>query len=222
VDPGAAIGPYAVVRAGALVEAAVIGPYAYVAEGAKVGAGSVLEARVTLYRHTQIGANCRIGAHSVLGEIGFGFQDGKRLAHTGCVVLEDGVEIGAGCIVQRSLVGDTRIGESSKLGDMINVGHNVHIGRGVVMVGFGGIGGSSIIEDQVLIGGDCIFSDHVHVGKGAKIMAGSRISKAIPAGETWAGGIPAEPVRKHWRRLALLDWLVGVEKRLKGLFSQSA
>jgi len=216
VDPTAAIGAYVLIRKGAKIAAsAVIGPYSYVGEDAEVGERVVLEPRVTLYRQTVIGAGSRIGTGSVLGLVGFGFHDGERLAHSGRVVLEENVELGALTVVQRSLVGQTRIGAGSKIGDFVNVGHNSQIGKNVVMVGFGPIGGSTIIEDEVVIGGNFVLSDHVRLGKGARILGGSGISKEVPPGQTWAGGIPAQPVRQHWRRLALLDWLVGAERKLR-------
>lgn len=216
VDPSAAIGAYALICSGAKIAAsAVIGPYGYVGADAEVGEGSVLEARATLYPGTMVGPRCHIGVAAVLGVVGFGFQDGKRLPHAGRVVLEEGVELGTGCVVQRSVVGETRIGAHSKIGDGTQIGHNVRIGRGVVMVGSSALAGSVTVEDGVVMGGQVAVADHVCIGKGARIAAGSGVSKDIPPGETWAGAVLARPAREHWRRLALLDWLVGVERRLR-------
>ncbi len=215
---GARVGAYAVVCRGArIARGAVVGPFCYVGEGVEVGPFSILEPRVTLYRYTRLGAGCRVGAGSVLGVIGFGFQEGRRLPHTGRVVLEDGVELGAGCVVQRSVVGETRIGAQSKIGDLTQIGHNVRIGRGVVMVGSSAIGGSVVVEDGVLMGGWVVLSDHVRVGAGARLSGGSAVSKDVPPGQTWAGAVPARPIRQHWRRLALLDWLASVERGLRQL-----
>lgn len=216
VDPTASIGAYALVCRGAKVGAgAVIAPYCYVGENVEIGPRTVLEPRVTLYPHTRLGADCQIGAGSILGAIGFGFQDHRRLPHTGRVVLEDGVELGANCVVQRSVVGETCIGAHSKIGDLTDIGHNVQIGRNVVMVGSSAIGGSAVVEDGVLMGGWVVIADHVRVGREARLTAGSGISKDVPAGETWAGAIPAQPARKHWRRLAMLDWLTRAERALR-------
>jgi len=218
VDPTARIGAYVLVRRGAKVAAgAVIAPYCYVGEGVEVGPRTVLEPRVTLHRNTRLGADCLVGAGTVLGAVGFGLQDNRRLPHTGRVVLEDGVELGANCVVQRSVVGETLIGAHSKIGDLTHIGHNVQIGKDVVMVGSSAIGGSVVVEDQVLMGGWVVLSDHVRVGKGARLTGGSGISKNVPPGETWAGVVPAQPIRKHWRRLALLDWLVSFERTLRQL-----
>lgn len=218
VDPTASIGAYVLVRKGASVAAnAVIAPFCYVGEEVEIGPRTVLEPRVTLHRHTRLGADCRIGGGTVLGAVGFGFQDHQRLPHTGRVVLEDGVELGANCVVQRSVVGETRIGAHSKIGDLTDIGHNVQIGKGVMMVGSSAIGGSAVVEDGVLMGGWVVLSDHVRVGKGARLAGGSGISKHVPPGETWASGIPAQPIRKHWRRLAVLDWLAGAEHSLRQL-----
>lgn len=218
LDPSAAVGAYVLVRKGARIGAGVvIAPYCYIGEEVEVGQGTVLEPRVTLYRRTTIGSGCHIGPGTVIGEVGFGFQAGERLPHSGRVVLEEGVELGAGCVVQQSLVGETRIGAGSKLGDLINIGHNVQIGRNVVMVGFGPIGGSTVIEDGVLIGGTAVLSDHLRIGQGAKLLGGSQVSKDVPAGQTWASAVPAKPLREHWRRIAVLDWLVEAERKLRGL-----
>lgn len=221
VDPTASVGAYAMVcRDARIAPGVVIAPYCYVGEGVEIGPRTVLEPRVTLYPRTRLGAECQIGAGSVLGVVGFGFQDHQRLPHTGRVVLEDGVELGANCVVQRSVVGETRIGAHSKIGDLTDIGHNVQIGKGVVMVGSSAIGGSSVVEDDVLMGGWVVLSDHVRIGKGARITGGSGISKDVPPGQTWAGGIPAQPLRKHWRRLAVLDWLATVERSLRQLLKQ--
>ncbi|MCS7069451.1 MAG: UDP-3-O-(3-hydroxymyristoyl)glucosamine N-acyltransferase [Meiothermus sp.] len=219
VDSTASVGAYALVCRGARIGAGVvIAPFCYVGAGVEIGPQTVLEPRVTLYPHTRLGAGCRIGAGTVLGVVGFGFQDDRRLPHTGKVVLEDGVELGANCVVQRSVVGETRIGAASKIGDLTSIGHNVQIGKGVVMVGSSAIGGSAVVEDGVLMGGWVVLSDHVRVGRGARITGSSAISKNVPAGETWAGAVPAQPSRKHWRRLAFLDWLVTMERILRQFF----
>lgn len=218
IHPTAAIGAYALIRSGAHIGAgAVVAPYVYVGEEVEVGEGTVLEPRVTLYPRSVVGPRCWIGTGAVLGVVGFGFQEGKRLPHTGRVVLEEGVELGAGSIVQRSVVSETRIGAYSKIGELVLVGHNVQIGPGAVLVGLSAVGGSVVIEDGVVMAGQVVISDHVRVGKGARIAGSSAVSKDIPPGQTWAGGIPARPIREHWRRLALLDWLVRVEKKIRRL-----
>lgn len=221
VDPSAAIGAYALICKGAKVGAkAVVGPYCYVGEGVVVGEGVQLAPRVTLHQGTQLGPHCKIAAGAVLGMVGFGFQDGHRLPHTGRVVLEQGVELGANSVVQRSVVGETRIGANSKIGDFVDVGHNVQIGQGVYLIGPSAIGGSTVIEDEVVVGGWVVFSDHVRVRKGAKVLGGSGISKEVPSGQTWASGIPAAPARLHWKRLVALDWLVSIEQKLKALLGR--
>ncbi|MCS7057890.1 MAG: UDP-3-O-(3-hydroxymyristoyl)glucosamine N-acyltransferase [Meiothermus sp.] len=218
IDPTAAVGAYAYVGSGARVAAgAVVAPYCYVGEGVEVGPRTVLEPRATLYPNTRVGADCRIGAGAVLGVVGFGLQDGQRLPHVGRVVLEDGVEIGAHCVVQRSVVGETRIGAQTKIGDLTDIGHNVRIGRRVVMVGSSGVGGSAVIEDEARLGGWVAISDHVRVGRRATVAGGSAVSKTVPPGEVWAGGVPALPIRRHWRRLALLEWLLEAERALRRL-----
>jgi UDP-3-O-[3-hydroxymyristoyl] glucosamine N-acyltransferase len=221
IDATASVGAFAQVRAGAqIARGAVVGPYVYVGEYSQIGTGTVVEARVTLYRHTLIGANCRVLSGAVLGSVGFGFQGAGRLPHTGNVVLEDGVEIGANTVIERAVAGETHIGAFSKIGDLCLIAHNCGLGKGVVMVGHNTLGGSVHIGDGVLMGGNTAVSDHIHIGPGARIAGGSSITKNVPAGATWASTLPARPAREHWQRLAVLDALAGIWQQVRKLLKE--
>lgn len=219
---GVVLGAFAVVEEGAVLEdQVVVGPFSYVGQGVQVGKESRLEARVVLQRGTLVGARCRILSGAVIGVAGFGFQDGARLSHAGRVVLEEGVEVGANTVIERSLAGETRVGAFSKIGGLCYIAHNCTIGKGVVMAGNNSLAGSVTVGDGVMFGGASGVSDHLKIGPGARIAAASIVTKDVPAGEAWVGLTPARPAREHWRRLALLDWLGGVEKKLKLLMGKN-
>jgi UDP-3-O-[3-hydroxymyristoyl] glucosamine N-acyltransferase len=213
--PEVAVGPYTWIRSGArLGRGSTIGPFCYIGEGVDIGEETLLEAHVVVHRGTQIGPRCRILSGAILGVVGFGFQEGRRLPHAGRVVLEAEVELGAGTVIERSVVGETRIGMGSKLGGQCYVAHNCTIGRGVFFAGQVALAGSVIVEDGVILAGQVGVADHLRIGRGARVAAQSGVSKSIPPEEDWAGS-PARPARRYWRQLALLDWLLGAERRLR-------
>lgn len=216
LDPSASVGAFSQLKAGVRIGAGVVvGPHVYIGEDAEIGAGTVVEARVTLQRQTIIGANCHILSGAVVGSIGFGFQGAQRLPHTGRVVLEDQVEIGANTVIERAVAGETRIGSYSKIGDLCLIAHNCTLGKAVVMVGHNTLGGSVQIGDGAVMGGQTAVSDHVQIGAQARIAGGSSITKSVPAGATWASTLPARPAKEHWQRLATLDALAGVWRQLR-------
>ena len=211
IDPGAEIGPLAVICA-----RAQIGPRCLVDAGAFIGAGVVL------------GADCRIGAHASLshallgdrvvvypgariGQDGFGFaaagKDFLRVPQLGRVVLEDDVEIGANTTIDRGSLRDTRIGAGSRLDNLVQIGHNVSLGRGCVIVAQVGISGSTILEDHVMVGGQAGLTGHLRIGSRARIGAQAGVMSDVPAGADVVGS-PAQPMREFFRHIAVLRRLV--------------
>jgi UDP-3-O-[3-hydroxymyristoyl] glucosamine N-acyltransferase len=146
----------------------------------------------------------RVKAGAVLGGDGFGFADdagrARRIPQRGGLVIEDDVEIGANTTVDRGALGDTRIGEGSKLDNLVQVGHNVIIGRHVRIAAQTGISGSVRIEDGALLGGQVGIADHQVIGRGAQVGAQSGVASRVPDGARVAG-TPAVPVN---------EWLDGV------------
>ncbi|MDZ7708128.1 MAG: UDP-3-O-(3-hydroxymyristoyl)glucosamine N-acyltransferase [Trueperaceae bacterium] len=197
------VGPGAVVESGAeLADGCVIGAGAVVGRNCRLGPGTRLFARVVLYPGVRIGARVRIHAGAVVGADGFGYAPGphgaEKVHHLGGVTIGDDVEIGANACIDRGTLGDTAIGNGTKLDNLCQVGHNVTIGRHCLIAGQTAIGGSTVIEDGVLIGGSAALSDHVRVGAGARIAGRAGVSKNVPAGQAW-GGAPAAPMR-DWAR----------------------
>ena len=211
VDPSAEIGPLAVIGNGA-----EIGPRCRIGAGAAIGEGVVL------------GADCRIGAHASLshallgarvvvypgariGQDGFGFgiaADGfVSVPQLGRVVLEDDVEIGANTTIDRGSLHDTLIGAGSRLDNLVQIGHNVRLGRGCVIVAQVGISGSTVLDDHVMVAGQAGLTGHLRIGRRARIGAQAGIMSDVPAGADVVGS-PAQPVREFFRHLAVLRRMV--------------
>ena len=176
--------------------------------------------------------DCRIGAHASLshavvgsrvyvypgariGQEGFGFASTASgfltIPQLGRVILEDDVEIGANSTIDRGSTGDTIIGVGTRIDNLVQIAHNVHLGRCCVVVAQVGIAGSTVVEDFVQLGGQSAIAGHLHVGAGAKIGAQSGVMADVPAGEVLLGS-PAQPRRKFFEQIAILRRLAS--KRL--------
>ncbi len=216
IDPTAEIGPLAVIGAGVR-----IGPRCRIAPLAVIGDG------------VQMGRDCRIGAHvsvshallgdrvvlypgARIGQDGFGFavtsEGFLSVPQIGRAILEDDVEVGANSTVDRGSLRDTVVGAGSRLDNLVQVGHNVRIGRCCVLVAQVGVSGSTVIEDFAMLGGQVGLAGHLTVGKGARIGAQSGVIGDVPAGAEYLGS-PAEPIRAFLRGVATLRRLVRRDTR---------
>ena len=222
VHPDARLEPG--VRLGA---GAVVGPGAAVGAGTEVGPHAVIGPGVQIGRHARIGAHAVIGcaligdrvrilAGAVVGEAGFGVAGSREgavdMPQLGRVILQDGVTVGANSCIDRGAYDDTVIGENTKIDNLVQVAHNVVIGRSCVLAAHTGISGSVTVGDGVAFGGRAGIADHVDIGAGAKIAAASGVMKDVPAGEVW-GGSPARSLRKWMRETA---WLAAQVKKTTG------
>jgi len=201
VDPGAVIGPGAEVGAGALIGSnAVVGP------GVRIGRDSVVGPQATI-AFALIGDRVIIHPGVHIGQDGFGFAMGPRghlkVPQIGRVIIQDDVEIGAGTTIDRGANRDTIIGEGTKIDNLVQIAHNVVIGRHCVLAAQVGISGSTAIGDFAALGGQAGLTGHIHVGAGAQIAAQSGIMRDLPPGTTW-GGSPAVPMRQWLRQVATL------------------
>jgi len=197
------IHPSALVQPGALVDpSAHVGPFCIIESGAQVGPGSALQAQVYLGRDVQIGADCwlmprvavmeyctvgrRVRLHSgvVVGSDGFGYDthNGRheKIPQIGRVILEDDVEIGANSTIDRARFSETRIGEGTKIDNLVQIGHNVIIGKHCLIVAQAGVSGSTTLEDYVIIGGQAGLTGHLHIGTGSMIGAQSGVIHDLP------------------------------------------
>lgn len=224
IDPTATLG-----EGVQLAPGVVIGRGAQIGDGSLIGAGAVIGPGVAMGRNCEIGANVTI-SHAYLGDRvsvlpgaaigqpGFGFassQEGHaKIPQLGRVIIQDGVEIGAGTTIDRGSLTDTVIGEGAKLDNLVQVGHNVHIGRHCVLVSQVGVAGSSVIEDFAVLGGQVGVADHVRIGSGARLAARTALvsGQSIPGGQDY-GGVPAKPVRQWLREIHALSGLVRRRKQ---------
>jgi UDP-3-O-[3-hydroxymyristoyl] glucosamine N-acyltransferase len=218
--------PSAVIDNAAAVDAsAEIGPFALIGAGAVVGPGCLIEAHASIGAGVVLGADCAIGpsatvSHAILGkrvrilpgarigQEGFGFApDGAggylTVPQLGRVIIGDDVEIGANSCIDRGSMRDTVIGAGSRLDNLVQIGHNVRLGRGCVIVAQVGISGSTTLGDYVMVAGQAGLTGHLDVGSRARIGAQAGVMADVPAGESVMGS-PCQPVRQYFRELATL------------------
>ncbi len=214
----ATVAPTATIGAGAAIgEGAVIAPGAVIGPGVQIGARTKIGPNATI-RCALIGNEVTILSGVSIGEAGFGVTGGPEGAEDvpqwGRVIIQDHVSIGANSCVDRGAFDDTIIGERTKIDNLVQIAHNVVIGRNVMMASFTGISGTSVVEDGVVMGGRVGIADHVHIGAGAKLAASAGIFRDIPAGETW-GGVPAKPLRQYLREIAWMQRQIAPKKKSK-------
>jgi UDP-3-O-[3-hydroxymyristoyl] glucosamine N-acyltransferase len=219
---GAHIDASARLESGVTVEpAAVVGPRTEIGSGTVIGAAAVIGTDVRVGRDCSIGAgavltNCLIGDRVIIhpgckiGQDGFGFvMSGSghlKVPQVGRVIIQDDVEIGAGTTIDRGGIRDTVIGEGTKIDNLVQVGHNVSIGRHCIVVAHTGISGSSTLEDFVVLGARVGINNDVTVGEGAQIAAISNVNGNVPPGARW-GGTPAKPVKQWFREIMAIERL---------------
>ena len=215
---GVSVGPCAVIAADAHIgDRCNIGPGCYLGPGVTLEADCVIEANATLHRDSELGRRCIVHSGTVIGGDGFGFSwDGTRhrkIPQLGRVVIEDEVEIGCNCCVDRATLGETRIRSGTKIDNLVQVAHNTDIGQHVILVSQAGVAGSSAVGTGAVIAGQAAISDHVNVGPGARIGGQSGVTKDVPAGATLFG-TPARPLRDTLREHAALAKLPELLKKI--------
>ncbi len=225
IHPTASVDPSATIGAGVF-----IGPYASVGPGSTVGDRTRLHAGVRLGAGVRVGIDCDLRSNAVvedrctlgdrvvfypgvvIGADGFGYRpssDGRgilKIPHIGAVRIGSDVEIGANTCIDRGKFSDTVIGDGTKIDNLVQVGHNVRIGRSCIVCGNTGIAGSAVIGDGVTIGGDCSIHDNITIGDGATLAARSGVMTDVPQGSVW-GGNPAGPVKEFLRQMASMRYL---------------
>lgn len=223
------IHPSALVAEGACVDvSAEIGPFVVIETGADIGPGCRIAPFACIGSGVTIGPECRIGAHASLsyahlgsrvyiypgariGQEGFSFATTETgflsIPQLGRVVIGDDVEVGANSTIDRGSTRDTVIGSGSRLDNLVQIGHNVQMGRCCVIVAQVGIAGSTMLEDFVQVGGQAAMAGHLHVGRGAQIGAQAGVMSDVPAGAVLLGS-PAQPRQAFFRQIATLRRLV--------------
>jgi len=226
IDPSAKVGQDVKIAKGVAVGPGVviddrveIGPNSIIGSGCKIGDNSRLgekcrlDSNVVIYHNCRIGNNVIIQANSTIGSAGFGYSfiDGehKLIPHNGGVVIEDFVEIGASCCIDRAKFGDTRIGAGTKIDNLVQIAHNVQIGKGCLIAGQVGIAGSCRLGDGVVLAGQVGLVDNIEIGDGAIVGAQSGVMDSIAAGQKVFGS----PAIKRAEALRI----VGLTRRLPKL-----
>lgn len=213
VDPGARLGEDVHVGAGAVIEAgavigarSAIGPCAVIGPDVEIGAACRIGAHASLY-HCRLGDRVRVYPGARIGQDGFGFVPDRRrhlrMPQLGGVVIGHDCEIGANSTIDRGSLGDTVIGDNVWIDNLVQIGHNVRIGHGAILVAQVGIAGSTSIGEFARLGGQAGVAGHLRVGPGASIAAQSGVATDVPAGETWFGS-PAQRSQTSFREIVLL------------------
>ncbi|NJR13013.1 MAG: UDP-3-O-(3-hydroxymyristoyl)glucosamine N-acyltransferase [Phyllobacteriaceae bacterium] len=218
----------AMVHPGAKMERGVVlGANCVIGDRVEIGANTVIGPGAAIAAGCTIGRNCQIGANAVLqcailgdnvsiapgasiGHDGFGFVPGpsglEKVPQLGRVILQNAVEVGANTCIDRGALGDTVVGEGTKIDNMVQIAHNVRIGRNCAIAAHCGISGSVTIGDGTMLGGRAGIADHLTVGSGVMLAAASGVMTDVPDGARW-GGAPAKPLRELFREVATLKAL---------------
>ncbi len=226
VAEGAYIGEFAVIEAGVEVgEGAAIYPQVYLGEGVQVGKRSKLYPGVKIYEGCQIGDDVIIHGGTVVGSDGFGFApteggDFQKIPQIGNVVIEDRVEIGANCCIDRATMGSTRIKSGVKLDNLIQIAHNVVIGENTVMASQVGIAGSTKIGRNVMMGGQVGVVGHLTIADGVKVGSQSGIGHDVTKEGEVMFGSPATPGLTNHKAMAVFKQLPELRKQLMEVVRQ--
>jgi UDP-3-O-[3-hydroxymyristoyl] glucosamine N-acyltransferase len=187
----------------------IIYPNVTIEDGVEIGEKTIVYANVSIYFGSRIGKRCILHSGVVIGSDGYGFATDAggyhhKIPQVGIVRIEDEVEIGAGTTVDRAALGETVIGEGTKIDNLVQIGHNVRIGKRCLLVAQVGIAGSTILGDHVQVGGQSGFAGHLRIGDRARIYSKSAVFEDVPEG-VWVRGIPAVTQREYVRQQRVLQ-----------------
>jgi UDP-3-O-[3-hydroxymyristoyl] glucosamine N-acyltransferase len=222
IAPGVSVGALSVIEAGATVaEGAVVGPHCVVGERARIGAGTRLAARVTLGAGCSVGERCIVHSGVVIGADGFGFAptEGRweKIEQLGAVRIGNDVEIGANTCIDRGALEDTVIEDGVKLDNLIQIGHNVHVGAHTAMAGCVGVAGSAVIGARCTLGGGAIVLGHLSLAEGVHISAASVVTRSIHQPGQYSGVFPIADNASWEKNAATLRQLHSLRDRLRAL-----
>jgi len=210
-----------------------IGSNVVVGAGVEIGRGTIVGANTVIGPGVTIGRNCIIAANATIdcahlgnevvihsgvriGTEGFGWLDhgqgNRKIPQLGRVIVQDRVEIGANSTIDRGALGDTVIGDGTKIDNLVQIGHNCRIGRNCLIAAMSGLSGSTIVEDGVLMGGGVGTSGHLRIGANTTVFGRAAVTKDWPAGSKLAGA-PAQDIKDFWRELAVTRKLAKGDKR---------
>ncbi|MFW6005494.1 MAG: UDP-3-O-(3-hydroxymyristoyl)glucosamine N-acyltransferase [Desulfonatronovibrionaceae bacterium] len=224
IHPQAIVHPMAFVGAGACIGAGTrIFPHVYIGENCRVGQDCVIYPQVSIMAGCLIGSRVVIHPGAVIGSDGFGFaehgQCREKIPQLGMVVIEDDVEIGSCTTIDRATLGQTVVGSGTKIDNLVQIAHNVRIGKNCVIVSQVGISGSSRLGDNVILGGQVGVAGHLEIGSKARVAAKSGISRSLEGGRDY-GGIPAVSHAAFLKNAVLYPRLPELFKKVKKLEKQ--
>lgn len=189
--------PFAIIQKDCRIGAGTsVGAHCFIDENVAIGRHCQIHPHVVIHRGTRIGNYVVIESHTVIGKEGFGFvrQKGyKRIKHIGTTRIDDFVEIGGNVVIDRGTIGDTVIGEGTKIDNLVQIAHNVIIGKNCLLMGQVGIAGSVNIGDNVVLCGQVGVSDHVAIGENVIVYAKSAVLRSVPPNKIFSGN----PAREH-------------------------
>ena len=220
VAPGAH--PSAVVHPDAVVDpTATIGPLCVVERGARIGAGTWLKSRVTVGEDCQIGARCIVHSGAVIGADGFGFAPQKgqwvKIEQLGAVRIGDDVEIGANTCIDRGALDDTVIEDGVKLDNLVQIGHNVHVGRHSAMAGCVGVAGSATIGAHCTVGGGGIVLGHLTLADHVHVSAATTVTRSLTRPGQYTGMFPIDDNARWEKNAATVKQLHSLRERITAL-----
>ena len=214
IHPSAVVHPEAIVA-----DTAIIGPLCVVERGAKVGDHSQLKSRVTLGEFCEVGQRCIVHSGVVIGADGFGFAPNQgaweKIEQLGAVKIGNDVEIGANTCIDRGALNDTVIEDGVKLDNLIQIGHNVHIGKHTAMAGCVGVAGSARIGANCTVGGGAIILGHLSLADGVHVSAASVVTRSITKPGSYTGLFPIDDNASWEKNAASLKQLHQLRQRLK-------
>ena len=233
ISPGARIAETAEIGAGCHIhdfvtiadgakigDGCIIYPCAYIGEGASIGDHSVIHPSVTIYEKSRVGRHVIINANSTIGVDGFGYatHDGQhhKVPQIGTVIIEDEVEIGSSCTIERGTLDDTVVGKGSKLGDLVTIGHGTQLGPHCLLVAQTGVAGSTTIGHHCVMGGQVGIVGHITIGNGVTVGAQAGVVNNIPDGETVLGA-PAIEASQARRAYTVLQYLPEMRQDIRSL-----
>ena len=227
VADSASVGAFAVVGAQAVIgEGVRIGEHCVVGQGAQIGDHTVLAARVTLGDDCLVGRRCLFHSGAVIGADGFGFapspQGWVKIEQLGTVRIGDDVEIGANSCVDRAALGQTVLEDGVKLDNLVQIGHNVHVGAHTAMAGCVGVAGSARIGQRCTIGGGAVVLGHLSLADGVHVSAASVVTRSIGKPGLYSGLFPIDDNASWEKNAATLKQLHGLRERIKRLEAQLA